>query len=48
RIMDADKHTVESCHTWPNVDISGVRSDLRKKNWSEAEIDAFIASHFSL
>lgn len=48
RIMDADKHTVESCHTWPNVDVSAVRSDLKAKDWSEAEIDSFVASHFSL
>lgn len=48
RIMDADKHTVESCHTWPNVDIAGVRADLSRKNWTEAEIDAFVATHFSL
>ncbi len=48
RIMDADKHTVESCHTWPNVDIAAIREDLRKRNLSEAAIDAFITSHFSL
>jgi aspartate 1-decarboxylase len=48
RIVDADKHTVESCHTWPNVDISRIRTDLKEKGWAEAEIDAFVASHFSL
>ncbi|CUW38364.1 Aspartate 1-decarboxylase [Magnetospirillum sp. XM-1] len=48
RIVDADKHTIESCHTWPNVDVFKVRSDLAAKGWSEAEIDSFIASHFSL
>lgn len=48
RIMDADKHTVESCHTWPNIDINAVRADLKAKGWSEAEVDAFVASHFSL
>lgn len=48
RILDADKHTVESCHTWPNVDVAAVRADLRKKGWAEAEIDAFVQSHFTL
>ncbi|HTH16505.1 MAG TPA: aspartate 1-decarboxylase [Magnetospirillum sp.] len=48
RIMDADKHTAESCHTWPNVDIAKIRADLKRKNWSDAEIDAFVANHFSL
>jgi aspartate 1-decarboxylase len=48
RIVDADKQTVESCHTWPNVDVAAVRADLGDKGWSEAEIDAFIQSHFSL
>ncbi|MDA8229746.1 MAG: aspartate 1-decarboxylase [Magnetospirillum sp.] len=48
RIVDADRQTVESCHTWPNVDIAAIRHDLRKKGWAEAEIDAFVQSHFSL
>jgi aspartate 1-decarboxylase len=48
RIVDAGKHTIESCHTWPNVDITGVRADLTAKGWAEAEIDRFISSHFSL
>lgn len=48
RIMDADKHTVESCHTWPNVDVTAIRDDLSKKGWPEAEIDSFVRNHFSL
>jgi aspartate 1-decarboxylase len=48
RIVDADKHTVESCHTWPNVDITRVRDGLVAKGWSEAEADEFIAANFSL
>lgn len=48
RIMDAASNQVESCHTWPNVDISAIRADLVKKGWAEAEIDAFVQSHFSL
>jgi len=47
RIVDAEEHPVE-CHTWPNVDIAAIRSDLRKRNWSEAEIDAFVKTHISL
>jgi aspartate 1-decarboxylase len=48
RIMDADKHTVESCHTWPNVDIVRIRADLKAKGWTDADVDAFVQSHFSL
>jgi aspartate 1-decarboxylase len=48
RIVDADRRTPESCHTWPNVDIAAVRADLKARQWSEAEIDAFVQSHFSL
>lgn len=48
RIMDADRHTVESCHTWPNINVASVRADLQAKGWSEAEIDTFVRSHFSL
>jgi aspartate 1-decarboxylase len=48
RIVDADKHTIESCHTWPNVDIAAIKADLMRKGWSEPETDAFVQSHFSL
>ncbi len=48
RIVDADSQTLESCHTWPNVDIAAVRADLKAKHWSEADIDAFVQTHFSL
>ena len=48
RIVDAERQTVERCHTWPNVDIAHIRGDLRAKNWTEGEIDIFIQSHFSL
>jgi len=47
RIVDAEEHPVE-CHTWPNVDIAAIRSDLRQRNWAEAEIDAFVKAHISL
>ncbi len=48
RIVDADSHLPESCHTWENVDIAGVRADLKAKGWAEADIDAFVAAHFAL
>ncbi|MBI5165543.1 MAG: aspartate 1-decarboxylase [Magnetospirillum sp.] len=48
RIVDAESHSVESCHTWPNVDIAAVRADLWEKGWPEAEIDDFIRAHFTL
>jgi aspartate 1-decarboxylase len=48
RIVDAGRQTVESCHTWPNVDISGVRGALAAKGWKVEEIDSFLAQHFTL
>ncbi|MGE5503354.1 MAG: aspartate 1-decarboxylase [Actinomycetota bacterium] len=48
RIVDAQSHAVEACHTWPNVDIAAIRADLKAKGWEEADIDGFIQSHFSL
>jgi aspartate 1-decarboxylase len=48
RILDAGKHTVDDCHTWPNVNISAIRSDLEAKGWAAKDIDEFIKSHFSL
>ncbi len=48
RIVDADRHTQEGCHTWPNVDIAAIRDDLIGRGWGEADADAFIRSHFSL
>lgn len=48
RILDADKHTADSCHTWPNINVAQVRADLAARGWSDAEIGGFIASHFSL
>lgn len=48
RIVDATSHALESCHTWPNVDIAKVRHDLKAKGWSEAEIDSFVSTHFAL
>ena len=48
RIVDADSHNVESCHTWPNVNVSAIREELQAKGWKESEIDNFISSHFSL
>jgi len=48
RIMDAETNTIESCHTWQSVDVKGVRSDLKAKGWSEADIAAFVKSHFQI
>ena len=48
RIIDADRHTVESCHTWPNVNIAAIREELKAKGWKDADIDSFIRSHFSI
>jgi len=48
RIIDADKQTLEDCHTYPNVDVTAIRENLAAKGWSEEEIDAFINAHFTL
>lgn len=48
RIIDADRHTVDSCHTWPNVNIAAIRSELTAKGWNESDIDAFVRSHFTV
>lgn len=48
RIVEADGQTLADCHTWPNVDVAAIRKDLKARGWSEADIDAFVASHFSL
>jgi aspartate 1-decarboxylase len=48
RIVDADKHTLEACHTYPNVDVAAIRESLAERGWSEREIEDFIAEHFTL
>ena len=48
RIVDTDGQTEDSCHTWPNVNVSAIRDDLKAKGWAETEIAEFIRSHFSL
>lgn len=48
RIVDAERGALESCHTWPNVDVAAIRADLAAKGWARADIDAFVAAHFSL
>lgn len=48
RIIDADRHTVESCHTWPNVNIAAIRAELTAKGWNEPDIDSFVRSHFTI
>ena len=48
RIIDAADQSLQDCHTWPNVDVAAIRNDLKAKDWSDSDIDAFIRSHFSL
>ena len=48
RIVDEDHHQVDSCHTWPNVNITAIRDELRAKGWIETDIDAFVRSHFTV
>jgi aspartate 1-decarboxylase len=48
RIVDADLHTAEDCHTWPNVNVAAIREHLATKGWPAADIDAFVAQHLTL
>lgn len=48
RIVDADRHTVQDCHTWPNVNVAAIRDDLKAKGWAAADIDDFVRQHLSL
>ena len=47
RIVDTERSTA-SCHTWPNVNVSAIRSELQAKGWSGEDIDAFVTTHLSL
>ena len=48
RIVDTDRQTAASCHTWPNVDVAAIREKLRAKGWSAEDIDGFVRDHLSL
>lgn len=45
RIIDAETNEIENCHTYPNVDISSIRSDLKDRGLGETDIDAFIEKY---
>ena len=46
RILDANTHDVDSCHTWHNVDLERIKSDLAAKGWGKDQIDHFVTAHF--
>lgn len=48
RIIDADSQAEDYCHTYPNVDVAAIQTDLKKRGWKEEDIEAFCASHFAL
>jgi len=48
RIVDTDRRTAASCHTWPNVNVAAIREELKAKGWAAEEIDAFVGQHLSL
>ena len=48
RIVDADTHALEACHTYPNVDVSAIRKDLKAKGWTDDEVDVFVHKHMEL
>ncbi|MEM7205449.1 MAG: aspartate 1-decarboxylase [Planctomycetota bacterium] len=49
RIVDASTGaSEEECHTYPNVDIAAIRTDLTDRGWGEAEIEKFCERFFAL
>ncbi|MEI6986186.1 MAG: aspartate 1-decarboxylase [Rhodospirillaceae bacterium] len=48
RIVDTDRRTAASCHTWPNVNVAAIRDELKAKGWPAADIDAFVGQYLSL
>lgn len=48
RIVDAASHAEDAPHNFTNVDVAAVRSELKAKGLSSADIDAFVAKHLSL
>lgn len=45
RIIDANTNEIENCHTYPNVDINAIRTDLQGRGMSEDNISAFIEKY---
>ena len=45
RIIDAKTNKVEDCHTYPNVDISSIRKDLKQRGMEEGDVNAFIEKY---
>ena len=45
RIIDAKTNKIEDCHTYPNVDISSIRKDLKQRGMEEGDVNAFIEKY---
>ena len=48
RIIDADKNTLEDCHTYANVDVYAIQEELKELGWRDDQIDEFCDAHFNL
>ncbi|MGB0682664.1 MAG: aspartate 1-decarboxylase [Magnetovibrionaceae bacterium] len=47
RILDAADEVPADCNTYPNVDVQQIRRDLKEKGWAGADIEDFVAKHFT-
>lgn len=47
RIVDADTHVEDECHTYRNVDVEAIRGDLKSKGLDDDAIDAFVQAHLA-
>jgi aspartate 1-decarboxylase len=45
RIIDAKTNEIEDCHTYPNVDVTSIRKDLKKRGMDTNDIDAFVEKY---
>lgn len=48
RIIDASTELAEVCHTYSNVNVVAIRTELEQRGWVSADIDAFCEQYFSL
>lgn len=45
RIIDADTQEVEACNTYPNVDITNIRADLKAKGLNDEDVASFVEKY---
>ena len=47
RIIDTETQTEVECHTYRNVDVEAVRSDLKAQGLADDAIEMFVAQHLA-